>query len=910
MVLAVPSAVVPFLEKAMTRAMHDLSAEALRPLYAVLSALGSSYISTLPSALVVQLQEKVKVVLNSTAGQGYPGGLLCLAILSRLIPPNSFDQKDTDDGTFQVAMAAFGPSRAHKTLEFIAWKAVTACSQDPSLALSEALEGLQLSAVIAGAVKSSEREAWVTKNVTWMNKLHKKVLSPQIEPTIQAAALNFIFVLVRKKGICPELMAQLENHLLTTQNVSFGKEVISRYLECAEPAAIARLFDKMLNIAWPPQRAYDGVILSYEVFAEVAEVMVEQIAIVPNIAGAILPSHPSEVLLESMRRCAGQNALDGACSGSQAGESMCNASIREKNALRGQVKILLLRAAVRVPRPLGESKYASILDKLLDGYRVVSPHGVGQHGKKSAKEVTAVSLFEAAGTPDTKTISHNWRDRLDDQLSRDTALRFNSIVRIMGDVCRDLESRCDEAERPLREERVKTQQVESEFATAVAAIDQLREEAKTALHTQNSLTEQNVLLQQQLNAMQESHSELLNKLRDLQQEAEHSRSETKRIASISAESSRERDLIYVATLRSKDEMLQQRTEEVSALKALASNLQEDLGAAESGCKEQVEESHRKDATIAVLKEALGKADNDARMKQDDLDSSRTALEELESENHRTRKAMKETVERDSGAIAKLQADLEAAEISLQDFRKEHQELMASTHAELLQVRTSHQAEKASVQRQLQDIETRAKHDSEKNAQLIKDLEKGTKRLQRDLLKKAKQLTEAHEWRRQLMNMMASKDVVASPDRASYRSASPSPHKSSVDNGMTRKLMTTSFGSDVSTPTLIHTRKRSKQQTSPPDKGLRSSERRAKSPIKRRASLPSSKSPFRQPLKENPSAHNRRATALDIRTLKTNQLLAPMGTSRGLPGAAEQNSDVITEEESFGGDDVFTSTDQQ
>ena len=890
--------------------MHDLSAEALRPLYAVLSALDSSYIATLPSALLVQLQEKVKVVLNSTAGQGYPGGLLCLAILSRLIPPNSSDQKDTDDGTFQVVMAAFGPRRAHKTLEFIAWKAVTACSQDPSLALDEALEGLQLSAVIAGAVKAPERDAWVTKNVTWMNKLHKKVFSPQIEPTIQAAALNFIFVLVGKKGISQELMAQFENHLLTTKDVSFSKEVISTYLECAETAAIGRLFDKILNIAWLPQPAYDGVVLSYEAVAKLAEVMVEQIAIVPNIAGAILPSHPSDVLLDSMKRCAGQNAPDVAFSGSQAEECMCNASIREKSALRGQVKILLLRAAVRNLQPLGESKYASILDKLLDGYRVSSPHGVCQHGKKSAKEVTAVSLFEAAGTPDTKTISHNWRDRLVDQLSRDTALRFNSIVRIMGDVCRDLESRCDEAERPLREERIKTQQVESEFATAVAAIDQLREEAKTASHTRNSLTEENVLLQKQLNAIQEKHSELSAKFRDLEQEAEHSRSETKRIASISAESSRERDLIYVATLRSKDEILQQRTEETLALKARASNLQEQLRAAESGLEEQVGELHGRDASIVMLNEALGKADIDARMKEEDLDSSRMAQQELETENRRIKEAMKQTVERDSSAVAELRAELEAAEISHQSLQKEHQELITSTHAELLKMMASHQAEKSSMQQQLDSIETRSKHDTEKNAQLIKDLEKGTKRLQRDLLRKAKEIKEAHEWRRQLMNMMASKDVVASPDRASHRSASPSPHKSSVDNGMTRKLTTTSFGSDVSTPTLIHTHKRSKQQTSPLDRGSRSSDRRAKSPIKRRASLPSSKSPFREPLKEKPSAHNRRATALDLRTLKTNQLLAPMDTSPGLLGAAEQSLDVTTEEESFGGDDVFMSTDQR
>ena len=909
-VLAVPSSFVPFLERAMTRAMHDLSAEALRPLYAVLSALGSSYISTLPSALVVQLQEKVKVVLNSTAGQGYTGGLLCLAILSKLIPPHSSDQNDTDDGTFQVAMAAFGPRRAHKTLEFIAWKAVTACSQDTSLALDEALEGLQLSAVIAGAVKTSERDAWVTKNVTWMKKLHKKVLSPQIEPTIQATALNFIFVLVRRQAISQELMAPFESHLLTTEYVSFSKEVISKYLECAEPAAIGRLVDRILKLAWLPQPACDGVVFSHELIAELAEVMVEQIATVPNIAEAILPSHPSKDRLESMGRFAGQNAPDVAYSGSQAEDFMCNASIRERSAeLRGQVKSLLLRAAVRIPRALGESKYASILDKLLDGYRVSSPGGVCQHGKKSAQEVTAVSLFEASGTPDTKTISHNWRERLADQTSRDTAMRFNSIVRIMGDVCRDLESRCDEAERPFREERIKTQQLESEFATAVAAIDQLREEAKTALHRQNSLNEENVLLQEQLKESQENHSKLVVKLHDLEKEAEHSRSETKRIASISAESSRERDLIYVATLKSKDEMLQQRTEEASALRARGLKLQKDLGAAESGLEEQVEELHRKATTIAMLNETLSKAHGDARMKQDDLNSSRQAQQGLEIENRRIKEAMKETVERDSGAIVELRAELAADETSHRNLRKEHEELVASTNAELLKVRTSHQAEKASMQQQLHDIETNAKHDSGTNAQLIKDLEKGTKRLQRDLQKKARELTEAHEWRRQLMNMMGSKDVVVSPDRNSY-SASPTPHKNSGDSGMTRKLMTTSFGSDVSTPTLIHTRKKSKQQASPLEKGSRSSDRRAKSPIKRRASLPSSKSPFREPLKESPSAHNRRATALDIRTLKNNPLLAPMDTCPGLLRAAGQSLDVTTEEESFGGDDVFTSTDQR
>lgn len=885
--------------------MHDLSAEALRPLYAVLSALGSSYISTLPSALVLQMQEKVKMVLNSSAGQGYTAGLLCLAILSKLIPPNPSDQNETGDGTFQVAMAAFGPRRAHKTLEFIAWKAVTACSQDPSLALDEALEGLQLSAVIAGAVNSSERDAWVTKNVTWMNKLHKKVLSPRIEPMIQAAALNFIFVLVRKQAISRELITQLGSHLSTTACVSLSKEVMSKYFECAESAAIGRLFDKILKVTWLPQPAYDDAILSYEVVAKVAEVMVEQVATVPTITGAILPSHPSEDFLESMGRFAGQNTPDVATGASQAEESTCNASIRRRRAeLCEQVKILLLRAAVRIPRALGESKYASILDRLLDGYRVSSPHGVCLHGKTSGKEVTKASFFEAAGTPDSKTISHNWRDRLVDQMSRDTGLRFNSIIRIIEDVCRDLESRCDEAERPLREERIKTQTVESEMAAAVADIDQLREETKTALHTQKSLTAENVLLQKQLNASQKDFGVLSARFRDLEQEAEHSRSETERIASISAESSRERDLIYVATLRSKDEILQQRTEEASALKVRASELQEDLRAAESVLGEQVEDSRRKDATIAMLNKALSKAGDDAQMKEDDLDSSRTAQQALEMENCRIKEAMKETVERDSGALAELQAKLDAADSSHRSVQEEHQELVTSTLAELQKVRTAHQAEKASMRQQLDDVETRAKHEDERNAQLMKESEKGTKRLQRDLQRKARELTEAHEWRRQLMNMMASKNGVASPERISYRSASPTPDKSSVDNRMSRKLVTTSFGSDVSTPTLIHSRKRSKQQTSTLDRGLRGSDDKAKSPVKRRASLPWSKSPSREPLKESLSGHNRRATALDIRTLNKNQLLAPTDTSPGLV------LDVSTEEECFGGDDVFTSTDQR
>ena len=67
-----------------------------------------------------------------------------------------------------------------------------------------------------------------------------------------------------------------------------------------------------------------------------------------------------------------------------------------------------------------------------------------------------VSLFGAGSTPQDMP-SHAWKDRLIDTLSRDARYQHQTVVQMVGEVCRDLEARCDNAEQPFRDEQAKSQ---------------------------------------------------------------------------------------------------------------------------------------------------------------------------------------------------------------------------------------------------------------------------------------------------------------------------------------------------------------------------------------------------------------------------------------------------------------------
>lgn len=75
-------------------------------------------------------------------------------------------------------------------------------------------------------------------------------------------------------------------------------------------------------------------------------------------------------------------------------------------------------------------------------------------------------ILEATATPGTHITSHDWRSRLLSELTRDAAKQHTGIVSTLGEICRDLERRCEGVEKPLKEEQARCESLSKELGEA------------------------------------------------------------------------------------------------------------------------------------------------------------------------------------------------------------------------------------------------------------------------------------------------------------------------------------------------------------------------------------------------------------------------------------------------------------
>lgn len=197
--MAIPASVSPFLAKLLDKALQTLCANPLRPIYRILSGVGSHILDALPSNLVARLQEQFKKMLQSIDLEDHVANLFPLAVLAVMtltrsgtsirkhdsLPCLGHELSSTaeDPESYHVARQYFVSKRATKTLDFVVLKVIFACSKSCNLSTTEIIESLQLSITIIAAVDDRDRQQWMTNDKGKFRKLIEKTLlyDPQSE---------------------------------------------------------------------------------------------------------------------------------------------------------------------------------------------------------------------------------------------------------------------------------------------------------------------------------------------------------------------------------------------------------------------------------------------------------------------------------------------------------------------------------------------------------------------------------------------------------------------------------------------------------------------------------------------------------------------------------------------------------
>ena len=198
--IAIPSKFPDLLMQLVDKAVRSLSPETIRPIYQVLSAMGSSYLDILSFDVIARLQDRLVEVLTKLNMDDRSGDLLCLGVLAKFAsrPCNSSDlhipniqsssigrSSMTVVDRYVSARKLFEDKRAPKTLDLAVIRAITACSESCALSETDISESLKLSGEIVEAFDCREKQAWVAKNGGKVKKLHQKILRADIVPEIQ-----------------------------------------------------------------------------------------------------------------------------------------------------------------------------------------------------------------------------------------------------------------------------------------------------------------------------------------------------------------------------------------------------------------------------------------------------------------------------------------------------------------------------------------------------------------------------------------------------------------------------------------------------------------------------------------------------------------------------------------------------
>lgn len=224
--------------------------------------------------------------------------------------------------------------------------------------------------------------------------------------------------------------------------------------------------------------------------------------------------------------------------------------------------------------------------------------------------------------------SHDWRSMLRESMLRANESQFESIVRTVGEVCQDLERRCENVERPLRDEQTRSNDLNLKLNASEEALKVLEFQAQERLLAIGGLESEKLMLIAQVQVAEQREQSLSHSYEILQQDFEAAKKEAADAAEAAEETVKHQELAHLASLTGKDEMYDEQTSIIKELEERINILAGDL----SQMKAHDDEANSR---IAVLQDeaheqsdALKEANNNVRCLESDVYEKGEALKTL------------------------------------------------------------------------------------------------------------------------------------------------------------------------------------------------------------------------------------------------------------------------------------------
>lgn len=186
---------------------------------------------------------------------------------------------------------------------------------------------------------------------------------------------------------------------------------------------------------------------------------------------------------------------------------------------------------------------------------------------------THVPCQEAKVAPSELLSSRGWRNTIRENMSRATEYQHQSIVRMVEDICQDLELRCEDFERPLRDEQSRSRGLEEKLRASESKFIERECQTQRRLLVLNGLDSERTRLaeavRQQAQDISRTHGLLQQELYQTRQEATHA-------ANTAQEEIKRQQLAHLAMMTGKDEMYEERNSTLVELESRIKRLADEL----------------------------------------------------------------------------------------------------------------------------------------------------------------------------------------------------------------------------------------------------------------------------------------------------------------------------------------------
>ena len=909
---ALPSNTLTLLEQLCTRAVQSLSCNDIRSVYRALSGLETCHLDDLAPHILARFQGSLNDLLAKLDINDPFANLLCLAILAKFasspckasakgsITMEESLQSDLGEDRFSPARKYFTGKRAQTTLSLAVLKVINACSPKSELKLSEAMETLTLSLGILDAINSEDKVSWMSKNQLKTKKLYEKIDRPAINKNLQCAALDFVVALSEARELPTDMRVILEGIFCSSSSGNLSPRTLTMCIKLLDPSIVSNKLITLLRLACEPITPDGDALSSLDSNLRTVSAIATLISELEIIRTAVHQKLKEPENISLLARLGSQryDLKRHGCS------EVCPFFYAEtKSCLHQRFLVLILGIGLNCsPSDYGlKDALACLLESQLGRLAARSPHEKCENSKVRT-EPAALSLFEASSTPRTQSVSHDWKDKLFTELSRDVRHQHGSVTRMVGEICRDLELRCGEAEQPFRDEQRRAQNLQTQLEDSRSRVSELEAHAQSQTSELNDIKNERNHLSDQVEAMERRLQDLSSQLEQIHQELDWCRADHERSAQAVTEKSRQQDLEYMSILTGKDLLIEEQAAKLATSEDRIEGLENKLSQQETSAIQTINSN---ELIIQDLSNDVLLAKELAAARQLEVDRLAASNSQLITSKEELARHAEEDSEQHAILVADLRAQITSQRDRNADLEQRHAQHMDGKDAELQRLADVHQSAVEKLQIGLEEAHHRAEREREERFSQISDLKKEIKGLRRQREKQAEEVAEARALKNGFMAFMGNiKDQPGSghtySPQASHPSITGTPEEPAAGPVPTASSTSSTSSKSGPTPKRMKRHRASFQKyTTKPKKSDGSAGSVRRTPIKA----------HRTPLADLGVGLSLTQLTPTQRVEWTKPHLAASANKQAL----KENDEIQvwhSDDESFGGEDIFTSTNQR